>query len=109
MSEKIFVVTAYRWGLRDAHSYVVGAFPALSIAEGVAKKHLDDRCGKYGMEIVECVGVPDDDGGFNFPKQARYFECPFFGSAGRSWPACHPADNTKMFMPKGKEASDERE
>lgn len=89
-----FVVTAYRWGLRDAHSYVVGAYPTLATAMSAANAHLDYRGGKYGVEVMECSGT-EDDSGVNAKGQAAYIESPYFGLAGQNRPACQPADKDK--------------
>lgn len=81
----IFVLTAYRWGLRDAHSYVVGAYPTRQLALSAAEQHLDYRGGKYGVEVVECGGDADE-GGENGPRQVAYLESPYFGF-GRTKPS----------------------
>lgn len=57
-----FVVTAYRWGLRDAHSYVVGAYPTWQMAMSAANAHIEYRGGKYGVEVTECSGQEDEGG-----------------------------------------------
>ena len=63
-----FAVVAHRWGMRDAHSYVVGVFVSLSEAIASAAQTVDDRGGKYGCEVTDCSG-----------EQLYYFESPYFG------------------------------
>jgi hypothetical protein len=89
-----FVVTAYRWGLRDAHSYVVGAYTTWQMAMSAANDHLGYRGGKYGIEVTECSGPPGA-GGENTKGQVAYIESPYFGMAGQNRPACQPADQDK--------------
>lgn len=98
-----YVVTAYRWGLRDAHSYVVGAYPTLDAAMQVARDHVEYRGGKYGCEVMCCQGEPNpSDGGENcWNEQVGYIESPFFGLGGQSRPACQPADHAKPILPAG--------
>lgn len=82
------VVTAYRWGLRDAHSYVVGIRCNRESAEELARSHVEYRGGKYGCEVCDCDG-----------KQVAYVESPYHGAAGASRPACQPADKDKPCWP----------
>ena len=49
---KIYVVTAYRWGDKECHSYVVGAFDNLEIAIQHAKAEKEWRGNKYDCEVV---------------------------------------------------------
>ena len=49
---KIYIVTAYRWGSKEAHSYVVGAFDTESLAIAQAKLEKEWRGGKYECEVV---------------------------------------------------------
>lgn len=85
-----YVVTAYRWGLRDAHSYVVGAYRDREEAVRVAREHVNFRGGKYGCEVVECRGPAQaDEGGENaIEKQVAYFESSYPGPG-------HSADDAK--------------
>ena len=46
-----FVVTAYRWGLREGHSYVVGASDDFETAKKMAEKEEGWRGGKYGVAV----------------------------------------------------------
>ena len=58
----IYVVTAYRWGCRDKHSYVVGASTNKARAIELAQAEPEYRGGKYGCQIIECSdGVKTDD------------------------------------------------
>jgi hypothetical protein len=49
---RIFVCTAYRWGDKENHSYVVGAFDNLEIAIEAAIAERSWRGGKYECEVV---------------------------------------------------------
>lgn len=46
----VYVVSAWRWGDNENHSYVVGAYAGLETAVVGAEKECDERGGKY-----ECV------------------------------------------------------
>ena len=48
---KVYVVTAYRWGNRESHSYVVGAFDNEENAIKEAKLETEWRGGKYECEV----------------------------------------------------------
>ena len=48
----VYCVTAYRWGDRENHSYVVGVFDDLERAIHYAKAEKEWRGGKYDCEIV---------------------------------------------------------
>ena len=48
---KIYVVTAYRWGDREEHSYVVGVFDNEENAIKQAKLETEWRGGKYECEV----------------------------------------------------------
>jgi 2-polyprenyl-3-methyl-5-hydroxy-6-metoxy-1,4-benzoquinol methylase len=48
---KVYVVTAYRWGDREKHSYVVGAFDNEENAIKEAKLETEWRGGKYECEV----------------------------------------------------------
>lgn len=50
---KIFVVTMYRWGDPENHSYVIGAFTSRLRAEYAAKDEHEYRGGKYDGGIRE--------------------------------------------------------
>ena len=61
MKSKIFVVTAYRWGDREAHSYVVGAYDNSDLAKEAADNECKYRGGKYECEVIEFIinnGIP---------------------------------------------------
>lgn len=49
---KVFVVTAYRFGDREKHSYVVGVFDDLERAIHHAKAEREWRAGKYECEVI---------------------------------------------------------
>lgn len=48
----MFVVTAYRWGGRENHSYVVGVYSSKEKAKSVALEHHKYRGGKYDCEVM---------------------------------------------------------
>lgn len=50
---KAFVVTAYRWGQRQNHNYLVCVCNTLVEAKEAADKEASYRGGKYGCEVVE--------------------------------------------------------
>ena len=49
----IYVVTMYRWGSWEEHSYVTGAYSTLDLALVAAKEEREYRGGKYEYEILE--------------------------------------------------------
>lgn len=49
---KIYIVTAYRFGDKSAHSYVVGAFDSESLAIDQAEHEKSWRGGKYDCEVI---------------------------------------------------------
>ena len=57
----VYVVTMYRFGDREKHSYVYGAFSNENIAREWSEKEKDYRGGKYEPEIIRfCVDSPTD-------------------------------------------------
>lgn len=62
MKNKIYIVTAYKWGDREAHSYNLGVFNKKHKAQQVAESHAVYRGGKYACVVEECVpDVFDND------------------------------------------------
>jgi hypothetical protein len=60
----MYVVTMYRWGSREAHSYVLGVFQKKYAAIKAGISEYDYRgCGKYEPEILE---IPIDKYEKNF-------------------------------------------
>ena len=55
MKNKIYIVTAYRWGDRSAHSYNLGVFQNKLKAKQVADSHCKYRGGKYACVVDECT------------------------------------------------------
>lgn len=51
---QVYIVTAYRWGDEERHSYVVGACSTLEEAIGMKRAQEDWRGGKYSCGIVRC-------------------------------------------------------
>ena len=77
MKSKIYTVHAYRWGLRNTHSYSVGVYSKKHAALKAAEAEKEWRGGKYECEVIEWV--PDgsnDDGSPGMPhkiiKNSRY-------------------------------------
>jgi hypothetical protein len=52
-TEPVYVVTMYRWGDQESHSYVVGVFASKLQAEHVAYDEREYRGGKYEGHITE--------------------------------------------------------
>jgi hypothetical protein len=48
---KVYIVTAYRWGDREEHSYVVGVFDNEENSIKQAKLETEWRGGKYTCEV----------------------------------------------------------
>ena len=51
---KMYIVTAYRWGSAEKHSYNLGVFNDLEKAKEVAEDHCNYRGGKYECVVYEC-------------------------------------------------------
>ena len=90
-----YVVTAYRWGMRDAHSYVVGCYDTKREANKAARLHLDYRGGQYGIEVIECNRKMNGENGENAGKQVGYVESPYHGMGNQKRPAMQPAKQGK--------------
>ena len=57
----VYTVTMYRYGNREWHSYVLGAFSSNDIAREWAVKEEEYRDGKYKAEIIRCeIDSPTD-------------------------------------------------
>lgn len=54
MKTEIYIVTAYRWGERERHSYNLGVFTKKEKAQKVADSHRDYRGGKYACIVEKC-------------------------------------------------------
>jgi len=89
LSLPVFVVIAYRYGMRDDHSYLVSVSTQIEEAKQAAQSEMEYRGGKYGCEVVECpVGAWNED---IEPKQVFYVPSPFEGNLGTG---THPVDVT---------------
>ncbi len=55
MKKEIYVVTMYRLGRRDGHSYVLGAFTKKQKAITATEIEIKNRGEKYMPEIIECI------------------------------------------------------
>ena len=61
VSKLVYVVTMYRYGDREKHSYVLGVFSNENTAHEWGDKEKDYRGGKYEAEIIKfCVDSPTD-------------------------------------------------
>ena len=79
----MYAVIAYRYGMRDDHSYLVTITPVYDQAVIMANEHVTYRGGKYGCEVVDSIG-----------QQLNYFESSYFGCCGRDTDTA-PADRKK--------------
>jgi hypothetical protein len=52
---KVYTITAYRHGVRDGHSYILGCFTDMYKAISHATSHHEYRGGKYACEVEECI------------------------------------------------------
>jgi hypothetical protein len=50
---KVFVVTAYRWGSNENHSYVVGVYSTMERAKKAGDLEESYRGGKYSCHILD--------------------------------------------------------
>lgn len=55
MKNEIYIVTAYRWGDAESHSYNLGVFTKKKKAQDVAESHCTYRGGKYACVVYKCV------------------------------------------------------
>ena len=53
MKNKVYTVTAYRWGNKENHSYVLGVFNKKQPAITAAETEEEFRGGKYECEVCE--------------------------------------------------------
>ncbi|MBW3783725.1 hypothetical protein GL270_21230 [Aeromonas veronii] len=66
----VFVTTMYRWGDREAHSYLVGIFPTDRAALFAAKREEQNRSGKY-VAMVEVFVLGHDGSNYDDPISRR--------------------------------------
>jgi hypothetical protein len=57
----VYVVTMYRYGNREKHSYVLGAWMDLDVAKAHASTEISWRGNKYLPEIIACNTDPSPD------------------------------------------------
>jgi hypothetical protein len=55
MADKTYVVTMYRWGGRENHSYFLGLFTDKDEAIKAGERHHTFRGNKYDPEVLEVV------------------------------------------------------
>lgn len=63
----IYVVTMYRWGNKENHSYPLGVYTTLDTAKREGDKELDYRGGKYYPEVTQHIvdhELKEDKDGF---------------------------------------------
>lgn len=68
MKKEIYIVTAYRWGDRSAHSYPIGVFSKKHAAIKCADDHTKYRGGKYACFVESCVMDEFDNDTINYTK-----------------------------------------
>ena len=62
MANKIYTVTAFRWGDTENHSYIVGVYPKKQAAINAANDEAQWRGGKYECEVREwTIGAINED------------------------------------------------
>jgi len=65
MKKTVYVVTSYRWGNREDHSYILGVFSKKAQAIKCADSHVMYRGGKYYPEVdavtLDSFSNDDDD------------------------------------------------
>lgn len=98
-TDAFYVVTAYRWGQRNAHSFVVGAYIGVSAAIRCAEEYADYRGGKYACEVVKAWAWSEDEDCVG--NQVHYIESPYYGLA-HDGGHFHPADCSKRGRPSAK-------
>jgi hypothetical protein len=54
MEGKIYIVTAYKFGERNNHSYNLGVFNKKNAAQKAADEHCDYRGRKYSCQVEQC-------------------------------------------------------
>lgn len=65
MKNPVYIVTMYRWGDRESHSYVLGAYSTKTKAEKAGQKEKEYRGGtKYYPECIEVVIDEEYGSGF---------------------------------------------
>lgn len=94
----VFVVVAYRYGLRDDHSYVVGVFKDVGLAIQAAKDHVQHRGGKYACEVLDCDVRNQTNEYDELPRQIAYIESPYFGLLGRGSQCADDTDKEKRLQ-----------
>lgn len=65
----LYIVTAYRWGDRSNHSYVVGAFDKKAQAIKCADSHTTYRGGKYACVVDELTINSYNESATNYTKE----------------------------------------
>ena len=82
----IYVITAYRWGLRNGHSYVVNATHKRFHALRIAINEYNERGGKYGIEVIQIKN--------KVQTRIAWKESNYFGQCGIG-KTCDPVDHSK--------------
>jgi hypothetical protein len=68
MKPTIYIVTSYRWGNHQDHSYPIGAFTKKAQAIKAADSHAEYRGGKYECEVDEVTADQFDNGVDEYTK-----------------------------------------
>jgi hypothetical protein len=79
----VFVVIAYRYGMRDDHSYFVVVCDSLEDGKQAATQEVSFRSGKYGCEVIECQIGPWAEG--RISRQVYYVPSSFEGVLGEGY------------------------
>lgn len=66
---EIYIVTAYRWGDRESHSYNLGVFQKKHKAKKVADEHSMYRGGKYACVVDSCILNHFNNGDDNYTSE----------------------------------------
>lgn len=82
-----WVVTAYKWGCRDNHSYIVGIYSTESVAKDACEKEVEYRGGKYGCEAIQLPLLTEWREDIT-PLGWHYVESPYVGMAGHGQNYC---------------------
>ena len=69
MKNEIYIVTAYRWGDRTAHSYNLGVFQKKHMAQQVADSHCEYRGSKYACVVDRCTINQFDNNAVEYTKE----------------------------------------
>jgi len=93
----VWVVTAYLWGCRDNHSYVVGVYITKEAAIQACELEATFRGGKYGVEAVKIPLETSWKEWTSQPRPERYYvESAYVGKAGKGQNYCDPESAARI-------------